>query len=580
MLDLRRQFVKYSFSFSSETQKLRWLNEHPLIDDAFLSLAVNSKDHNITRDVFEMVIKGKGAVVDALCAERETAQCKPDSTIINILEMREDVYEKIGHLTVVSIIKGIETRIRDSMEILYRAQDSLESLLSRKCSEYDKALEKWGFSIQDIANTLQSDEIVCEFVRYRPYDFSGTGTEENRIGSERYLVFTLDNGGHTELYDLGSADTIDNLIKSVREMIYEASTLVYSPMAAELENQLGYLTQQLFNMLFEPLTSDLTNRHEIIVCPDGMLNVLPLGILRTPAGSYFIENYKISYIATARDLLSFQQVERIFTQAMIMGDPDYDCTLVSNKQAIANERDQTILQMEENPIMFRSMPSCLNIGFSPLHNSRIESMKIATALRTADQMTINEYYDSDATEFTMKNLTSPPCVLHLATHGFFCDSTKAVIDSDIYNPLALSGLALAGANRHLESDIDELLPPFNDGILLAIEVSNLNLIGTEVVTVSGCETGLGRLMTGEGVFGLRRAFQLAGAQSMIMSLWQVPDKETGVLMSEFYRYWLGGMSKQDALRESSLDILEDCRVKRGTGHPIFWGGFILIGNPN
>jgi CHAT domain-containing protein len=119
-----------------------------------------------------------------------------------------------------------------------------------------------------------------------------------------------------------------------------------------------------------------------------------------------------------------------------------------------------------------------------------------------------------------------------------------------------------------------------DGILTALEVSGLNLVGTELAVLSACESGVGEFVNGEGMFGLRRAFQHAGAETVIMSLWSVPDKETSQLMDGFYRRWLEGRSKREALRESAIELLKESRSKRGCGHPLLWGGFILAGNPN
>ena len=97
---------------------------------------------------------------------------------------------------------------------------------------------------------------------------------------------------------------------------------------------------------------------------------------------------------------------------------------------------------------------------------------------------------------------------------------------------------------------------------------------------SACETGVGEVKNGEGVYGLGRAFQHAGARTIMMSLWKVPDKETSELMSGFYKNWLSGQTKQEALRQSTLKVLNACRSKYGTAHPLLWGGFVMVGDPN
>lgn len=143
--------------------------------------------------------------------------------------------------------------------------------------------------------------------------------------------------------------------------------------------------------------------------------------------------------------------------------------------------------------------------------------------------------------------------------------------SNIENPLLRSGLVLAGYNTWLNGGI----PPeeAEDGILTAEDVSGLNLLATDLVVLSACETGLGEIRTGEGVFGLRRAFVLAGTKTLVMSLWSVPDVETQPLMEEFYRRLLAGQSRAGALREAQLMIREK------HPDPYYWGAFICQGDP-
>jgi CHAT domain-containing protein len=139
------------------------------------------------------------------------------------------------------------------------------------------------------------------------------------------------------------------------------------------------------------------------------------------------------------------------------------------------------------------------------------------------------------------------------------------------NPLLRSGLALAGANTWLKKG--SLPPEAEDGILTAEDISGLDLLDTELVVLSACETGLGEVRTGEGVFGLRRAFVLSGAKRLIMSLWQVPDRQTQELMVDFYDRVLKGQPGPDALREAQLEI------KKKYPNPFYWGAFIFQGDP-
>src|SRR5258706_16478368 len=171
-----------------------------------------------------------------------------------------------------------------------------------------------------------------------------------------------------------------------------------------------------------------------------------------------------------------------------------------------------------------------------------------------------------ATESAIKQATAPR-ILHLATHGFFLsgNSTPTGERGSLENPLLRSGLALAGANlRNGGKD---------DGILTALEASGLNLWGTKLVVLSACDTGVGEIRNGEGVYGLRRAFVLAGAESLVMSLWPVSDYTTRQLMSHYYQNLKQGVGRGDALRLVQLEMLRhDPKL-----HPFYWANFIQSG---
>ena len=146
----------------------------------------------------------------------------------------------------------------------------------------------------------------------------------------------------------------------------------------------------------------------------------------------------------------------------------------------------------------------------------------------------------------------------------------------IENPLLRSGIALAGANNALKSGDTEK----SDGIVTAEKILGLKLRGTDMVVLSACETGLGEVKSGEGVFGLRRAFTQAGARSLVMSMWSVPDKETKELMVEFYRNIQSGkMNRCQALRQAALKEMKVVKKRYGSANPLFWGGFVFLGEP-
>ena len=575
-LSLRQQFIDYVFSFSSEEQKLRWVSEYPLSAPTLPSLALTHPTDETTRLAFEMTLNAKGLVLDAVMAEQQAAYCGYDPSVRDKLARRTEVCSAIASLFF-SESETAETR--DSLQRLYATQDSLETELSRVCSPFRDDLLSRRFEAADVAAALPDKTVLWEYIKYTPYDFGKVARERDKTGPERYLVFILDRSGAITLVDLGEARVIDSLITAARELIYQSSARIYSAMAADYERQLTAITGPLYNLLFALPAKGLGDVKDIFVSPDGEINLLPFEILADPSGAYVIENYRISYLSSGRDLLKLTDRPMAQGDAMIVADPDFNLAAAQTPPAEAKAKSKAAsppgLSLFE-PV--RGSVKCLRRDFLPLAFGRKETAAIAHTLKATAGLNLHEYYQADASEEMIKNMSTAPRILHIITHGFFCPPVDTAAGNVLSNPLLRSGLALAGANLVIRGR-DSADVRGEDGILTAFEASGLNLIGTELATLSACETGLGETLTGEGVFGLRRAFRHAGAQTVLMSLWNIPDKETFQLMDGFYQRWLGGLSKRDALRESSLELLRQCRKDYGHGHPLMWGGFVLAGNP-
>jgi CHAT domain-containing protein len=189
---------------------------------------------------------------------------------------------------------------------------------------------------------------------------------------------------------------------------------------------------------------------------------------------------------------------------------------------------------------------------------------------------VQQVMEDQATETAVKNVNQPG-IVHIATHGYFQKDVGdypsvfgVQAENAQNNPLLRSGLLLADMGKVLYSDQVDISSDDN-GILTAYEVLNLDLEGTDLVVLSACETGLGEIKSGEGVYGLQRAFQVAGTDAIIMSLWKVSDDATQKLMSNFYRNWVGSKDKQTAFRDAQLQLMEEYK------EPYYWGAFVMIG---
>ena len=272
-------------------------------------------------------------------------------------------------------------------------------------------------------------------------------------------------------------------------------------------------------------------------------------------------------------MIRFDTVESQGNRIVLIGDPDFNLD-ASQKNGVLTE----LGLKAEPPAAVSRAPEMRGFQFGPLPGTRAEVEAIQTIMGPDTLV----YTGARALEEVLRQLSSPR-ILHLATHGFFLSDrqftqltgrgrTATKAPAPDVNPLIRSGLALAGANRALASG-------GSDGILTAEKVLDLKLHGTEMVVLSACETGLGEIRNGEGVYGLRRAFTRAGAQSLVMSMWSVPDRETMELMQNFYTNYQGGMDRGQALRQAVLSQLRQTETRYGHTNPYFWGAFVFMGKP-
>lgn len=313
---------------------------------------------------------------------------------------------------------------------------------------------------------------------------------------------------------------------------------------------------QSYDAFWLPLKKHLANATRVYFSADGVYQQINLYTLKNPVTKqYLIDEINISLVTNTRDILQKRPVVAS-KKAAIFSFPDYGSSPVA----------------EEAPMRWTGFPVLDEL---PGTKSETDSVKKILA---AQLWTVEEKIRKEATEDAMKKVQQPQ-VLHIATHGFFLkdvqDTTGTVygIQADIAkeNPLLRSGVILAGAAA-VAKDPGNFVNR-EDGILTAYEAAGLDLAATDLVVLSACETGLGEILNGQGVYGLQRSFLLAGARAVIMSLWKVDDNSTKELMINFYTEWLKdpAADKQKAMRTAQLKLRDKYK------HPFFWGPFVLVG---
>jgi CHAT domain-containing protein/tetratricopeptide (TPR) repeat protein len=344
---------------------------------------------------------------------------------------------------------------------------------------------------------------LLEFQRYRPYDASKP--EEQAWGSPRYIALLLKPDGSIRAIPLGDAAAIDAAVAKV--------ITTSSKKTADGDEAL----QAVSDRILVPLRSALAGVKQLFVSPDGELNRLPFAALPPPAGGgkRLMDAYDLRLLTTGRDLLRLQTPGNAKGErSLLVAAPDYDAA----------------------PAGAMALPQ----QFQPLADAKAEAQQLLPLLN-ASELRLGR----QASEEQVRNHRRPR-VLHVSTHGFFPDgASPAGAETTKPDPMQLSGLALAGANRRQPDNAA-------DGRLTAAEITAMDLNGTELTTLSACGTGVGEIRSGEGVYGLQRALTVAGSRSTLLSLWDVNDERTAEFMRRYYKHLKAGLGRAEALRQTQL----------------------------
>lgn len=416
--------------------------------------------------------------------------------------------------------------VREELETATRS-------LREKARALRKDLLVTGVDLEKVQGSLPAKSALVEFRQYSPFDF-----ETFEFQNDRWAAF----------------------------LVLSDSTEKHRVWFADLGKTLGLadlrglsMTDRLYSKLFGAFDGRIRDREKLFIAPDGILNLISFSSLVLPDFRYLVQRQQVNRLLTGRDLCekTGPGPQNIL---VAVGGVDYGKKL--SKQETNGE----------SGIRAKSNPEGGNWILPYLAQSEKEIHLIADMFeRSAMNGRTVLFHGKDATEKKVKEIAAPPRILHLATHGFFLNNL-AWADEE---PMVLSGLALAGANHGLQGVPDE---NGDDGLFYSMEVLGLNLRGTELVTLSACDSGKGVVDTSEGVYGLVRAFRTAGAKTVLMALSKVGDRVSKEFMVKFYHTWLtsgGKMTPADAMHETRLYFINhDVFHYR---EPKIWAPFVMIG---
>lgn len=425
---------------------------------------------------------------------------------------------------------------------LERSASDLERQLNTGL--YQSAVVEQGeqTSWRDLAHHLKKDEALVEMIRVDFYDRRWTD-------SVYYVALIVKKGSSSpELVIIKDGATLE--------------TTFYDHYRNSIWNQNA--DGESYDRFWNPIKEKLAGINRVFMTPDGCYHKLNLYTLKNPqTGEYLINEISIVLQTNAKDLVK-DRTQKLgdSPNIQIFAHPNYYLTQLAEAQS--------------GNVEMRSLDRYGYSNLPDLPGTKLEAENIKVSFEKSG-WSVDMNLWTDASEEALKKVVNPH-VLHIATHGYFLDNEvdyEAIMENRALrvsdkNPLFRSGLMLAGAGAFYEDESGSIK---EDGIFSAYEAMQMNLHETELVVLSACETGLGELHNGQGVYGLQRAFMAAGAKALIMSLWQVEDNATQKLMAVFYSKWLSiaGISKQEAFRESQIEVMKKYP------NPVFWGAFVMLG---
>jgi CHAT domain-containing protein len=454
----------------------------------------------------------------------------------------------------IQINKNVEQKIEDSKEtddLKYRNRE-IEKLLSLNT----KSLKP--FTKKKLNNILKNNEAYIEIIRINKQ-------------SRKAIISPKFKNQFTDSIYYGAIVIKKN--KSPKFILIDGSSKLEKQFASSFKTKIQNKVEDVegYHLLFEKIDDELKHIEKIYIVTDGVYNSINIESIYNPSRKqYLIDYLKIQSIQNVRAITDEKNEFKVGsnTKTILFGNPDFDLLITDAKtDYVSSERglDNNVLD---------KIKSSIKIGRLDGTQKEIETLN---GIFKNSKSNVELFSKANATEDNLKNIHSPD-ILHIATHGYFLsnnDTSKAkqsianLFDENYKNDSYLkSGLLLAGAQNTLNGKQPE---NSNNGILTAEEAKSLNLKDTELVVLSACETGLGDNLVGEGVIGLQRAFMIAGAKSVIMSLWSVSDEKTQELMTMFYTNWIkNNMTKEEALYQAKIEM------KKLYPQPYYWAGFVLL----
>lgn len=578
--EIREGYINAVLATSSEKQKQLYLNT--LAGETYLSVSLSAysapSNARAAQLALTTILRRKGRALDAMTDQIAGLRRRAAPDDVRLLNELAAAQSQLANLHLSNVTGSSAAQRRTRVTELETRIEKLQGDIGRRNAEFRANTQP--VTLDAVRQAIPTDAALVEIFAYYAVNPKAKSINEY-FGKGRYVAYVLKpQSDAPQFVELGEAAQLDAEVKLWREALLDPR-----------RTDVRALGRRLDERLMRPVRKLLGDTKRIFISPDGALNLIPFAALVDENNKYLVETYSLNYLTGGHDLLRLRVRSGFRSGAFIFANPTYNLT---NQPVAAcqRRRAQRGLSLEtadadaaddmdaatRRDIEYRGI-DFTQVCYPPLRGTAEEAALITRALTNATVL-----MDRQATEAALKALNAPS-ILHVATHGFFLPDQPRDLNKETdvgastvtnsENPLLRSGLIMAGANQK-SSGAGE------DGVLTAAEAAGLNLWGTKLVVLSACETGLGDVVNGAGVYGLRRALVLAGSQTQVMSLWQVSDAATRDLMTDYYRRLQRGEGRTEAMRQAQLAMLRGlnqpavARARRA--HPYYWAAFISSGD--
>jgi CHAT domain-containing protein/tetratricopeptide (TPR) repeat protein len=545
-------------------------------------------------EVWDEVIRSRGLVFDRMAERQRQVNRADDSTTAELRRTAVSARRRLATLVTRAAGSAGGASYAATISDAVASVNATEKQLYDRSAQFRERVADRDVGAQDVTARLAQDAAMVSYRRCIRI------SDKYR---EWYVAFVARGGKkRVALGWLGAAETIDRVVERWREEASRGALSKDRTPEAQVAAYRG-VGDELRKLIWDPLGKYLKGARDVYVVPDGSLHLVNLAALPVGSGGYVVEQDPVIRCLNAeRDICERSPDTAASSRYLLMGGPDFDSALSTGPDPDSPKGAAARPDTEAQTFRGR-LAECSafdQVRFTPLPGAAEEVQNIAKEVAQAPKADEGHrpppqpvtLVAADASTAAFERLAPGSEVVHIATHGFFlgggCKAAagntraigaiEAVDDAKIpgqalSNPLRLSGLAFAGANRRATVDMGQ-----DDGILTAEEITAMDLSGVRWTVLSACDTGVGDVLTSEGVFGLRRAFQIAGSKTLVMSLWPVDDQSTRAWMERLYqRYELGGRDTARAVRDTDVSILNERRSAGSSTHPFFWATFVAAG---